>query len=92
MICIVCTYISQAIIQILMYDVEMYFREKLKMKHKFLLWIAIGVLFLTAGTSAVFSQETVDQAPAPTEETSTSTALMIDPEIDAAEDEEPDCE
>ena len=62
------------------------------MKHKLLLWVAIGVLFLTAGTPAVFSQETADQAPAPAEETSTSTALMIDPEIDSDEDEEPDCE
>lgn len=60
------------------------------MKHKLLLWAAIGVLFLTAGIPAVFSQETADQAPA--EETSTSTALMIDPEIDSDEDEEPDCE
>ena len=57
------------------------------MKHKFLLWIAIGILFLTAGTPAVFSQET--QAPTTGE---TSTGLMVDPDIDAAEDEEPDCE
>ena len=73
-----------------MYDIEIVFREKLKMKHKFLLWIAIGILFLTAGTPAVFSQEAAEQAPTTTVET--STALMIDPEIDAAEDEEPDCE